>query len=416
MTAEALHADRVRARFRWELLALLWVAYFLNQADRQIFGVTLPLIRDDLGLSDTQMGLVATTFMVVFGLLVPVAGVVSDRVARGGVVVASLFIFSAGTLLTGVASTYLLLLLFRGIATGGGEAFYSPAATSWIAEHHVRTRARALSFHHTANYTGVILGSLLAGWVADRYGWRWSFWLFGAAGLVWATVIWVRMRGAPRRVRSAAVITAPRATFGEAVRAIASEPLLVAQVIGFAGLIFLLTGYMTWMPTMLYERFGLSLAAAGFSAVAYHHLAAAAGLFSSVLTDRLVERHPRVRLFFMAGSLLLCAPFVWIAGATGEAVVLYLALAGFGLFRGVYDANLYAGIFDLVEDRLRSSVAGVVIAIAFVVGAFSPLVMGAMKARFGLAGGLQMTAIVAALIGASFLATVALARTRPARS
>lgn len=170
-------------RYAWEIVGLMWVAFFLNQADRQIFGVTLSLIRREFGLDDTHMGLVATTFTIVFGLLVPIAGILGDRMRREYVVVWSLIVFSAGTLLTGWAGGLLTLLLFRGVATGVGEALYAPAANTLIAQHHETTRTRALALHQTANYTGVVIGSLFAGWIADRFGWRANFLAFGAAGL-----------------------------------------------------------------------------------------------------------------------------------------------------------------------------------------------------------------------------------------
>lgn len=401
---------------KWEVVLLLWFAFFLNQADRQIFGVTLPLIQVDFGLTSGQMGLVATTFTIVFGLLVPIAGALGDRFDRGWVVVLSLVIFSSGTLLTGLASGYLMLLLFRGVATGGGEAFYSPAATAWVAERHVATRARALSLHQTANYTGVILGSLFAGWVAERHGWRAAFFLYGCAGLLWALVIIVRMRRYPRPARAGPRPGGPALHLGEALALILRTPALLVQTLGFSGLIFVLVGYTTWMPTMLYERFGLSLAEAGFSAVVYHHVLAYAGLLSSVVTDRLIGRMPGVRLYSMAVALSLCAPFIWLAANDDRQVVVYLALGAFGLFRGVYDGNLYAAIFDATEDRLRSSVAGLIIAFAFVVGAASAWIMGAMKARYGLESGLELLGGVALGVGLTCLAAVPVIRKKYDRS
>ena len=68
--------------YKWELVILLWLAFFFNQADRQIFNVVLPMIRDDLGLSDADMGLVASILTLVYGLLVPVAGFLGDRVNK----------------------------------------------------------------------------------------------------------------------------------------------------------------------------------------------------------------------------------------------------------------------------------------------------------------------------------------------
>jgi len=393
---------------KWIIVGLLWVAFFLNQADRQIFSVTLPLIQADFNLTSAQMGLVATTFTLVFGLTVPFAGVAGDLIARYKIVALSLVIFSAGTLLTGLAASYLLLLLFRGVATGAGEAMYAPAANSLIGEQHVKTRGRALSIHQTANYSGVVLGSLMTGWIAETYGWRWSFAVFGIVGLIWAGVLYVVARRYSQRPVAKEAVPVRRAKIlPDALRAVWTSPLLLAQILGFSGLIFVLVGYLTWTPSLLYERFGMSLSQAGFFAVLYHHLLAAVGLLATgFLADRFIGRYPKVRLISMSASIVLFAPFLWLAGQAQTLWLVYAGLAGFGLFRGVYDANLFAAIFDAVEDRLRSTVTGIVVAVAYVTGAASPYIMGMLKARYGLEGGFNMLAVVALVSGAIFLTVV----------
>jgi MFS family permease len=392
------------ASFRWELVGLLWLAYFLNQADRQIFGVTLPLIRGEFHLSDTQMGLIATAFSVIFGLFVPIAGWMGDRIPRRIVVVWSLLIFSLGTLLTGLASAFLPLLLFRGVATGVGEALYAPAANTLVAEYHIETRGRALALHQTANYTGVVAGSFLAGAIADRLGWRSSFAFFGCVGLLWAAVIWLRTRG-----KGAPATASPAQGFllAEALAKILRTPELIAQMVGFSGLVFVLVGYLTWTPSLLVERFHLSLAQAGFQAVAGHHLLAYVGLLTTgALTDRIIARWPRARLISMGIALLWFAPFLFVCAVTKSEVTLYLALAAFGLCRGIYDAGLYAAIFDHVENRLRASVAGVIVAVSYVVASLSPLVMGGLRANYGLQAGMEVLAGGALAAGIIFLAII----------
>lgn len=388
--------------FRWELVGLLWFAHFLNQADRQIFGVTLPLIRGEFHLSDTQMGLIATAFSIIFGLFVPIAGWLGDRIPRRIVVVLSLLTFSLGTLLTGLASAFLPLLVFRGVATGMGEALYAPAANTLVAEHHIDTRGRALAVHQTANYTGVVVGSFLAGAIADRFGWRWAFAGFGCVGLVWAIVIWLRTRG-----RSPAVAPSPpaqRFLLAEALDKIVHTPELIAQMVGFSGLVFVLVGYLTWTPSLLAERFHLSLAQAGFQAVAWHHLLAYVGLLATgAVTDRVISRWPRARLISMGIALIWFAPFLFVCAITESQAVMYLALAAFGLCRGIYDAGLYAAIFDHVENRLRASVSGIIVAVSYVVASLSPLVMGALRSRYGLQAGMEVLAGGALVAGLIFL-------------
>ncbi|KQM28125.1 MULTISPECIES: MFS transporter [unclassified Sphingomonas] len=397
----------------WEVVALLWVAFFLNQGDRQIFGVTLSLIRSEFGLSDLQMGLIATTFSVVFGLAVPVAGVLGDRGRRERVVIASLLVFSLGTLLTGQAVGLLSLLVFRGIATGMGEALYAPAANTLIAQHHTQTRTRALALHQTANYTGVVLGSLFAGWIADKYGWRMSFVTFGVIGLAWAGVIALRVRRlgtpAPRERSHAPEGESAFASSLAGLRLVLSTPALLVQAIGFSGLVFVLVGYLTWMPTILTERFGLSLAKAGFEAVFLHHLLGYGGLLAAGwASDRWLTRRPKGRLMLMGLALMLAAPWIWLSGHGGSESVVYLSLGIFGLIRGVYDANLYAAIFDHVPDRQRATVTSWIVAFAYVVAAIAPTAMGALKQDYGVAAGMTLLAIVAAVSGLVMFATMLL--------
>lgn len=125
-----------RKNYKWELLVLLWLAFFLNQADRQIFSVVLPLIRKDLGLSDAELGLIASALVWTYGLLVPIAGFIGDRFSRRNILGVSLVFWSLATLSTGFCTTLIQFVLLRGMATGGGEAFYAPSANSLLSEHH----------------------------------------------------------------------------------------------------------------------------------------------------------------------------------------------------------------------------------------------------------------------------------------
>jgi MFS transporter, Spinster family, sphingosine-1-phosphate transporter len=156
--------------YKWELIILLWLAFFLNQADRQIFNVVLPLIRADLQLTDAQLGLIASVLIWTYGSLVPVSGYVGDVLSRKKIIGYSLLFWSFATLFTGFGNTLLYFILLRGIATGGGEAFYAPSANALISEHHHKTRAFAMSIHQTALYAGIISSGFLAGYIGENYG------------------------------------------------------------------------------------------------------------------------------------------------------------------------------------------------------------------------------------------------------
>jgi len=263
----------------------------------------------------------------------------------------------------------------------------------------VETRARAMAIHQTALYVGVVASGFLAGAIADHHGWRASFWVFGVCGIVLAALLGWRLR--PDDARAAQVGGPPLRTVLAAVLGRSTVPLLA---LAFGCMVFVNVGYLTWMPTFLHERFGTSLAAAGFSSMFYHHAPAFLGvMLGGHLSDRLAVRNPGRRLDLQSAALLLGAPFIALLGAPAGPAVVYLALAGSGVFRGIYDSNIYASLFEVIEPRLHASAAGLIIAFAFLTGAFAPLALGAAKQAFGLSAGFSLLAVVYFVGGGAIL-------------
>lgn len=404
---------RVSPKPDWEIVGLLWGAFFLNQADRQVFNVVIPLIRGDLGLSDASLGLVATTFTLVYAVFVIIGGVLGDLLNRRLIVIFSLLLFTCGTLLTGFASTLIMLLVLRGVATGVGEAIYSPAAFALIGETHVETRARAMALHQTANYTGIVLGSLAAGWMGQTFGWRSAFYFYGVLGLIWAAVFLLRTRNRPSPPRRKVSLSEQLQLLRRGVRLMFATPVLLAQLFAFAGLVFSYVGFLTWMPTLLVERFKLSIAAAGFSSVFFHLLLSYVSvLAASTFADRMVKRWPRVRLISMALGLIFCAPFLLVIPNANSLVLVYVLLAGYGLARGAYDSGIAPGVFDEVDDELRATVISILLGGGFLIGAASPLLLGVLKKDYGLAAGFQLLAAAALVTGLVLLVTALVGRPR----
>lgn len=397
-----------RDLYKWRLVAILWIAFFLHQGDRQIYNAVLPLIRDGLGLTDVQMGLVATVFTAVYGVCVPLAGLAGDILRRKWIVIVSLLVFSAGTLCTGLGGGLIGLILFRSVATGGGEAFYYPAATSLLGQFHGKSRATALAIHQTALYIGITVSGLAAGWIGQTFGWRPAFFTFGFAGIAWALVAALALRDTPQPAAEGAA-RAERIPIGEVLRRVAGKRSALMLWLAFGAMVYVNVAHMTWMPTYLHEKFDLSLANAGFSSMFYHYAAAFVGvLIGGRLTDRLAARRRTVRFEANALGLLAGAPFIlWMARAD-QPWACYAALAGYGLFRGIYDSNLFASLFDVIEPRLRASATGLMLSFAFVVGACSPVVLGWMKTRVGLSAGLASLSAFYVAGGLCIVAALAL--------
>ncbi len=379
--------------YKWELVILLWIAFFFNQADRQIFNIVLPSMRDDLGLTDADMGLIASILILFYGLMVPLGGVLGDRINKKYILIISLLVWSAATLTTGLSFTLVQLVLLRSIATGGGEAFYSPSANALICEYHQKTRATALSIHQTALYVGIIGSGYLTGYIADLFGWRMAFYLFGGFGIVLAGVLYFRLKDSVIKKKTDEVPVAKTST-GEVLAVFFKKPTVLLLTLAFAGMQFAGVGFITWMPTYLHENFGLSLARAGFDSTFYHHVAAFLGvIIGAGIADKLALRIVGIRGLVQMIGLMVGAPFIYLLGKSESLLVLYVAMTLFGVCRGLYDSNIFAALYDVIEAPYRSTATGMMLMFAFIVGSAAPYILGVLKPIFGLSNGLAFLSV-----------------------
>ena len=369
--------------YKWEVLGLLWMAYLLNQADRQVFNTVLPAIRDALNLTDTSIGLIATIFNLCYAFMVPLGGLAGDRLSRKWVVTIAILFWSVATMFTGLATGVVMLILLRSVATGGGEAFFGPANYSLLGQYHTDTRARAMSIHQTAYYVGVILAGWLAGYIADRLGWEYSFIIFGAVGVVWGIIMAIRLKD-KKEEAPVAEGKAEKVGILDGFKVVFTTPTALMLTIGFSGLIFVITGFMTWVPAYLQEEFGQSQAASGFNSMFYTYLAAFIGvLLAGSLSDKFAAKTNKARMLLQAFGLIVGSVFLFIMGNSTTLWVLYLSFAGWGFFRAFFDANTYTVLYDVTPSRLHASCSSAMITTGFAVGALAPVVLGAMKQSLG---------------------------------
>ena len=384
-------------RYKWEVLALLWIAFFLNQADRQVFNVVLPLIKADLHLSDMQIGSIATAFNLAFALLVPFAGYVGDLFSRKWIVVASILFWSIATMFTGLSNGVLMLILTRSVATGGGEAFFAPANYALLAGYHKNTRAFAMSIHQTSYYLGIILSGYLAGYIGQHYGWRNAFYVFGAVGVIHGLVLIFRLKD---KTEEDNVRTVEKIRFREALKVLFKTPTAILLILAFSCMVFIQTAYLTWTPTYLYDKFSMSLSQAGFNSMFYTYFFAFVGIIiAGKYSDRLAKKNPGSRLLMQATGSLCAAPFLVLMGSSNALFTIYIGFAGFGFARAFFDANTYTVLYDVIPEKFQSTVSGIMIMTGFSVGSFSPLILGYLKPISGLSFGIASLAVVWVLCG-----------------
>lgn len=392
---------KIKFAYKWEVLALLWWAYFNNQADRQAFNVVLSLIRGDLHVTDIQIGIIATSFNLVFALFVPIAGYLGDIISRKWILTVSVLFWSMATMMTGLSTGFFTLILFRCL-TGVGESFFGPPHAALLGSYHKETRSTAFSILQTAYYCGMILSGLIAGYIGERWGWRSVFYIFGAFGIINGIVMIFRLKDNKKAVNSESQNIVEKIKFLDGFRVLFRTRTSLCLAIAFSIFIFVLTGYLTWMPTYLYENFNMNLTQAGFHSMFYTHLFAFIGIiFAGKFSDKSAKKNPSRRLLFQFFGLLISAPFIFLMGNSTVLPIIYLGFAGFGLGRAFFDANTYAILYDVIPEKYHSSVSGAMIMCGFGTGALSPLFLALIKSYFNLSLGISILGllwIIAALV------------------
>jgi sugar phosphate permease len=397
MTQSATAQTQMLRQGTW-LVAFMWVAYFLNYCDRQAISAMYPVLQSDLKLTDTQLGLLGSIFLWVYGFGCPLAGQIADKFSKRLLVVMSLVIWSLVTGLTGLATSAVMLLSLRA-AMGISESLYMPAAISLTANAHApERRSRAVAALTTAQVAGTVGGAWFGGWMAHHGQWRQAFFYLGVLGVLYAIPYYWFLR----RINEEQGVETKRATAGLAVSELFKVPTYIVLCIVFPLFLFGLWMLYAWLPNFLLEKFSLSLKDAGFTASIYLQTATLVGLLGGgVLADRLFLRTRAARLWLLTTTLVCCAPCLFFIGNSATLPATCLAAAGFGLFSGFLMGNIFPAAFEVVPADTRASAVGFLNFFGAIVSGFAPLVGGMWKNSVGIERLLTYTSLT--YLGAAVL-------------
>ena len=263
---------------------------------------------------------------------------------------------------------------------GVSEACYIPAALALIADYHRGpTRSLATGLHMSGIYAGAALGGM-GGYLAEYWGWRYGFTLFGAFGVGYALVLMFLLKDAPAE---------PLPTDGPGLANTPRKGLLAA-LFGQPGFWILLAlnvlvGVVNWMiygwlPTYLKEHFSLGLGAAGMSATGYIQVASFAGvLIGGAWADRWSRVNRRGRSLVPAIGYCAAGPCLLLAASTDLLPLAIVGLAVFGLGRGFFDANQMPILRDLIDERYSATGYGLLNFIGTAAGGTMVYIGGAMR-------------------------------------
>jgi MFS family permease len=405
--------------YKWLVVGMLWFVCFFNYADRQAIFAVFPLIKQQLGLTDVQLGIVGAAFMWMYALFGPLAGWLCDRFPRKTLVLGGLIAWSLVTALTALCHSYGQLVLCRALS-GLGEAVYLPASMSLIGDYHgAATRSRAMSVHQSSVYAGSIAGGAISGLVGQFYGWRWSFILFGCCGLLFGLVVGKFLMEPPREQQDAGAVSLPAATGGgnllHELKSLLASPIVRLLLLAFVGANFVAVVFLTWMPSFLYGKFHMSLSMAGLNGTMYLQLSSVVGvLCGGLLADYLARKFAGGRMLTQALGLFLGIPFLFFTGWAASVPAVVLGMIGFGYCKGLYDANIFASLYDVVAVRQRGISAGMLNSLGWLGGGFAPIAIALAANRYGMGPSISGTALVYCLSG--LLMLLAARRTILARS
>ncbi len=398
----------MNANYRWYVVGMLWWIAFFNYADRQAIFSVFPLLEKEFHLTPVQLGLLGSSFAWVYGICAPLAGNIVDRVRRKTAILTGLQTWSLVCLATAFSRNFRHLLFFRA-AEGLGETSYFPASMSMISDYHGRkTRSRAMGIHQSSVYVGTIAGGFFAGLIGQYYGWRSSFIVFGACGVLLGFLLNRFLREPQRGAADLHDVGAQesaaasrRMSIGDFLRVVRNTPTVVILMLAFMCQTFTTMVLFTWMPTFLYHKFHLSLAAAGLTATIYIQTASMVGSpVGGWLADLLRQRTPGGRIIVQGIGILLEAPFMVLCALTHSTFWLPVGLTLWGLSRGLYEANIFASVFDVVRPEARGTATGCMNTMGWLVGGgLSPIVVGFLAERQGLSVAIAATALSYVMAG-----------------
>ena len=376
-------------KYRYRVLVLLILLFAITYIDRVCISVAGPRMQEDLGITPVGWGWVTAMFTLSYCIFEIPTGALGDRVGARRVLTRIVLWWSTFTALTGMVSNFYLLLLTR-FLFGAGEAGAFPNASIVV--------SRWFPATHGASISGVLLmASQIGGAIAPllvlpiqiRYGWRASFFVFGAVGMIWAAVWYAWFRDSPAEkpgVSQAEIeeISSPPSASAHGFPwrvALRSETALATMGVAFC-YVYVYTFFQTWFHTFLVRGRGFSETTLVLSALPYA-IAACTNLAGGAVSDALVRRFgaKRGRRLIGAAGLGSACLFTIAAMLTGHQLLTVVLLAL------VYGAITFqqSGVFGVCLDiggRHAGSMVGMMNTSAQVGGFISSIAYGYIVDRF----------------------------------
>jgi len=342
-------------------LFLLVVVYTFNFIDRQIIGILAIPIKADLGLSDSQLGLMGGLAFALFytGLGIPIA-MLADRFSRTWIMTIALAFWSAMTAVCGLANNFWQLFAAR-LGVGVGEAGGVAPAYSLIADYFPpHQRARAMSIYSFGIPLGSALGIVLGGVIASMIDWRTAFFAVGLAGIILAPIFRWLVREPVRGQFDPKPASAQPPRLAEIVHTLVGKPSFWMIALGASCSSMMGYGLFFWLPSFFVRSFGLSLLDASLFFGAILLVGGMAGIWAGGwLADRFGPDKRSRYLTIPAWAFMVILPFYFVGLLTSNLYVCFIVLLVPTALGLVWLGPVITTIQHMVRPDMRATASAV---------------------------------------------------------
>ena len=391
-------------------LAILTGLNFFNYIDRYVLNAVRTPMAADFGLGYGDSARLFTAFMLGYFLTSPFFGFLGDRFSRKLLIALGIFVWSLGTVFTGLAQGFVALLCFRAMV-GVGEASYATLSPSLISDTWAPIkRNTALTIFYIAIPVGSAVGYILGGEIAGHWGWRYAFYWTGAPGLLLALILLPFREPERGEAEGPGPRKAEKAGLRDVGRIFLNRDYNLV-VWGYVAYTFALGAFAFWGPTFLQKVHGLRLDLADSFFGSVLVVAGLTGsLLGGILATWLQKHTPGGYAILLSASIFCAVPVSFYALLTSDTQgsMLFLGLSIFFIFFSTGPVNTL--ILETVPVNVRSSAMAISIFMIHLFGdMYSPEVIGRLADRY--AGDLQRAILVlpvALIVSALFWMVLAL--------
>jgi predicted MFS family arabinose efflux permease len=387
-------------------LGVLTFINLFNYLDRWVVSALIESIKKELHLSDTQLGFVATGFIVVYMLTSPIFGSLGDRRRRPPLIAIGVAVWSVATALAGFARGFPSLFLARS-TVGIGEAAYGTIAPPLLADAYpIEKRGRVMSVFFAAIPIGSAAGYVLGGLAGARFGWRAAFWIAGAPGILLALLV-LAIKDPPRGQHDAAVV--PKKEGAHWISAYAdllrNSPYLLTAL-GYGAYTFGLGGLAYWMPPFLERVRGMTHSEATVTFGGITLVTGFVGTFiGGWLGDYLRKWSTQSYLWVSGVATFLAAPAIYFAVGSPDRHVFLPAIVIGEVLIFMCTGPVNSAIVNAVPPNERATALGLSVLIMHLLGDMpAPPLIGWLSDRSSLGHALMIVPGAIVLSGAIWAA------------